>query len=133
MVEIMRVGLPAVLSPLVLAGNRISGPPAGEDIVAGDACYLTGDGRAYRSIGAAPDEAADVRGFAAASVRRGHGRIPTRGDGGGTLRADQRGVQRAEHEAVCQVSNRLSQGRDRAGPEACAGRSGPDQRQHHQE
>jgi hypothetical protein len=71
MVEIMRVGLPAVLSPLVLAGNRISGPPAGEDIVAGDACYLTGDGRAYRSIGAAPDEAADVRGFAAASVRRG--------------------------------------------------------------
>ncbi len=71
MVEIVRVGVPAVLSPLVLAGNRISGPPAGEDIVAGDACYLTGDGRAYRSIGAAPDEAADVRGFAAASVRRG--------------------------------------------------------------
>ena len=71
MTEFTKVGVPRVLSRLVLAGNRIVGPPAGEEIAVGDACYIGSDGRAYRSVGAAPGEAADVRGFAAAAAARG--------------------------------------------------------------
>lgn len=71
MAEIEKVGTPSVLSPLTLAGNRINGLPAGEDIAAGDACYIHTSGRAHRSSGAAAGEAADVRGFAAAPARRG--------------------------------------------------------------
>ena len=75
MAEIERVGTPAVLFVLPLAANRISGLLAGEDIAAGDACYIKGNGKskgkAYRSIGATADEAADVRGFAVAEATSG--------------------------------------------------------------
>src|SRR5919197_2540734 len=64
MAEITRVGTPAVLSVLTLAANRIHGSLAGEDIAAGDACYIGSDGKVRRSSGAAAGDAADVRGFA---------------------------------------------------------------------
>src|ERR671931_136367 len=51
MAEIMKAGTPSVVSALTLAANRINGSLAGEAIAAGDACYVDGAGRAYRSIG----------------------------------------------------------------------------------
>ena len=71
MAEIAKAGTPAVTSALILGANRSGALPAGEDIAAGDACHIEGDGRAYRSVGAADDEAADVLGFAAAGAKRG--------------------------------------------------------------
>jgi hypothetical protein len=71
MAEITRAGLPAVLLVLPPPANRIGGALAGEAIAAGDACRVGGSGTVYRSIGAADDEAADVRGFAAAGAKRG--------------------------------------------------------------
>ncbi len=71
MVEITRAGTPSVLSVLPLAANRITGVLAGEDIAAGDACYIDRNVWVYRSIGAAADAAADVRGFATAVAKRG--------------------------------------------------------------
>ena len=71
MTEIAKVGSPAVVSVLMLGGNRIDDVPAGEDIAAGDACYIGRDGMVHRSIGAVVGEAADVRGFAAAGARCG--------------------------------------------------------------
>ena len=71
MTEITKVGTPSVTSALTLAANRISGVRAGEDIAAGDACHIKGDGTVYRSSGATTGEAADVRGFAAAEARGG--------------------------------------------------------------
>ena len=75
MAEIARAGPPAVLLALPPAANRIGGLRAGEDIAAGDACYIRGNvrssGKVYRSVGAAPGEAADVRGFAVAGAKPG--------------------------------------------------------------
>ena len=71
MLEITKVGTPVVLSALALAANRINGSLAGEDIAAGDACTIAGDGKVYRSLGAAAGEAADVRGFAEAEASSG--------------------------------------------------------------
>ena len=71
MAQITKAGTPAVTSALVLGANRSGGLPAGEDIAAGDACHIKGEGRAYRSIGPADDGAADVCGFAAAGAKRG--------------------------------------------------------------
>src|SRR5437764_13945298 len=71
MAEITRVGTPAVLSVLTLAANRINGSPAGEDLAAGDACYIGSDGKVRRSSGAAAGDAADVRGFATTEAESG--------------------------------------------------------------
>ena len=71
MAEITKAGTPAVTSALVLGANRIGGRLAGEDIAAGDACYIKGNREVYRSVGAASGEAADVRGFAVAGAERG--------------------------------------------------------------
>jgi hypothetical protein len=71
MAEIARAGTPAVLLALPLAANRIGGLRAGEDIAAGDACYIRSNRKVYRSSGAVAGEAADVRGFAVAGARRG--------------------------------------------------------------
>jgi hypothetical protein len=68
MPEIDKIGTPAVVSPPPLAANSVGGARAGENIRAGDACYVGADGRIYRSIGARPDHAADVRGFAASDA-----------------------------------------------------------------
>src|SRR5688572_4988427 len=73
MTEIARSGTPSVASELSLASNRISGSAAGEDIAAGDACYIASDGKAHPSCAAAAGPAADVRGFAEAAALRGEG------------------------------------------------------------
>ncbi len=69
--EITKLGTPSVSSALALAANRISGVLAGEDIAAGDACHIDGDGKVRRSLGATADQAADVRGFAATEAKGG--------------------------------------------------------------
>jgi hypothetical protein len=71
MTEIMKAGSPAVVSVLMLGGNRIDDVPAGEDIASGDACHIDGDGMVHRSIGGTLGALADVRGFAAAAAARG--------------------------------------------------------------
>ena len=71
MAEIRKVGTPSVSSVLTLPANRIVGARAGENIAAGDACYIDGTGRVQRSSGAAPGPAADVRGFAATAASSG--------------------------------------------------------------
>ena len=43
MAESARAGTPTVLVVLPLAANRIGGARAGEDIAAGDACYIHAD------------------------------------------------------------------------------------------
>jgi hypothetical protein len=68
MPEIDKVGTPSVSSTRPLTTNSLGGALAGESIRAGDACYVGADGRVYRSIGARPDHAADVRGFAASNA-----------------------------------------------------------------
>ena len=69
--EIRRSGALAVTSTLVLGSNRITGLLAGEDLAAGDACYVDLNDRAYRAIAAVPGAAADVRGFALADTLAG--------------------------------------------------------------
>ena len=71
MAEITKLGTPAVVSVLTLAGNRLLGSPAGEDIAAGDACYIDVGGKVHRCIAGADSAAAEVRGFAAAAAERG--------------------------------------------------------------
>jgi hypothetical protein len=71
MAEIQMIGTPSVSSVLTLPANRIVGARAGEDIAAGDACYLDDAGRVQRSRGAAAGPSADVRGFAAAAASSG--------------------------------------------------------------
>jgi hypothetical protein len=43
----------------------------GEDIAAGDACYVKNDGKIWRSTGAAANAAAKVRGFAPYAAKSG--------------------------------------------------------------
>jgi hypothetical protein len=57
--------VPSVASQLVPAPNKITGLLAGEQLFAGDACYIKNDGKVYRSTGAAANAAAAVDGFAA--------------------------------------------------------------------
>ena len=71
MTEITKTGSPAVVSVLMLGGNRINDLPAGEDIASGDACRIDRDGRAWRSLGGVVREAAEVCGFAATAARSG--------------------------------------------------------------
>src|SRR5712691_3576138 len=68
MAEIAKVGTPTVVSRLILAHNRIEGSRAGEDVAAGDACYINDSGEVCRATGASAGGAAEVRGFAAAGA-----------------------------------------------------------------
>ena len=51
--------------------RRGSGLIAGEDLGAGDACYIKSDGKVWRSTGAAANAAAQVDGYAEADVKSG--------------------------------------------------------------
>ena len=51
--------------------HRINGLIAGEAIVAGDACRIHTDGKAYKASGAAANASAIVRGFAATDASSG--------------------------------------------------------------
>jgi hypothetical protein len=72
MAEIAKSGTPSLASTLPPSNCRITGLLAGENIAAGDACYIkASDGRAWRSTGAAVAAAAKVRGWAAEAAKAG--------------------------------------------------------------
>jgi hypothetical protein len=72
MAEISKSGNPSLASTLPPSNCRITGLLAGENVAAGDACYIkASDGRAWRSTGAAVAAAAKVRGFAAEAAKAG--------------------------------------------------------------
>lgn len=72
MAEIEKSGTPSISNQTPPQASQIgAGLIAGEDIEAGDACYITSDGTVKRSDGSAADEAAEVRGFAAMEATEG--------------------------------------------------------------
>ena len=65
MAEIAKSGTPSLSSVTPPQSSTIVGLKAGENIAAGDACYIrASDGRVMRSSGAAANAAAKVRGYA---------------------------------------------------------------------
>lgn len=71
MADIAKSGTPSVSTPAPPPNCKLSGLLAGEDIAAGDACYVKSDGKVWRSTGAAANAAAKVRGFAAQAAKSG--------------------------------------------------------------
>lgn len=72
MAELTRTGTPSLATAHPPANTRITGLLAGEDLAAGDACYVkTSDGKVYKSTGAAVAAAAKVRGFASQDTKLG--------------------------------------------------------------
>jgi hypothetical protein len=72
MAALTKSGTPSVTTLVYGPEHQIDGLVAGEDIAAGDACYIkAADGKVYRSSGAAANEAASVDGFAAMTARAG--------------------------------------------------------------
>jgi hypothetical protein len=71
MAEVAKSGVPSLSTALPCAGHQVgSNLRAGENLAAGDACYIKGsDGLVYRSTGAAANEAANVDGFAAVATK----------------------------------------------------------------
>lgn len=71
MAEISKGGTPSLATITPDHGSQTKGI-AGEDIAAGDACYIkTSDKKIWRSTGSAVAAAAKVRGFAAMSAKTG--------------------------------------------------------------
>ncbi len=73
MVAIAKSGTPSLstLGPIPGA-NKLPTLTAGENIAAGDACYIKGDdGKVWRSDGSATDEESAVHGFAPYAVNEG--------------------------------------------------------------
>lgn len=64
MADISKAGAPALYTYLPPSSAQLNGLGAGEDIAAGDACYVKSDGLVWRSIGTAANAAAKVRGYA---------------------------------------------------------------------
>ena len=64
MADIAKSGTPSLASVLPGQNDQHAGLLAGENIAAGDACYIKNDGKVWRSTGAAANAAAKVRGFA---------------------------------------------------------------------
>jgi hypothetical protein len=65
MAAVAKTITPSVCTPLPVDSDRLPPLPLGEDVAAGDACYIKNDGKIWRSIGttlAAP--AAEVHGYA---------------------------------------------------------------------
>lgn len=74
MAEIPKSGRPTLSNLLPPPPFRLSGLVAGEDLAAGDACYIkAADGKVWRASGAAANAAAKVRGFAAEAAGAGQG------------------------------------------------------------
>jgi hypothetical protein len=65
MASIAKNGVPSYASLLIPANDKITGLYCGEDIAAGDACYVKSDGKIWRSSGAAANAAAKIDGYAA--------------------------------------------------------------------
>lgn len=64
MAIIAKVGVPSLSTPTPVDPSRIGPLPIGEDIAAGDACYIKSDGKIWRSTAVAAAAAAEVHGFA---------------------------------------------------------------------
>lgn len=64
MADIAKSGTPSLSSQTPPQHTRLTGLVAGEDLAAGDACYVKNDGKVWRSSGAAANAAAKVRGYA---------------------------------------------------------------------
>ncbi len=71
MPALAKSGTPSLSTTLPCAAHKITGLLAGEDIAAGDACYIKSDGKVWRSSGAAANAAAVVDGFAAIAAKSG--------------------------------------------------------------
>ena len=71
MALLAKSGTPSLASRTPGAENRINGIKAGEDIAAGDACYIKSDGYAWRCDGTAADAKAKFRGMAAGAAQAG--------------------------------------------------------------
>jgi len=71
MADIAKSGTPSLATYLPPATAQTAGLLAGEDLAAGDACYIKSDGKVWRSTGAAANPAAKVRGFAAMATKAG--------------------------------------------------------------
>jgi hypothetical protein len=64
MADVAKSGTPSLASVLPPANQKINGLLCGEDIAAGDLCYIKSDGKIWRSTGAAANAAAEVVGMA---------------------------------------------------------------------
>ena len=71
MAAVAKSGTPSLASVLPPQNCQLAGLLAGENIAAGDACYINSSGVVIRSTGAAANAAAKVRGFAAEAVNNG--------------------------------------------------------------
>jgi hypothetical protein len=72
MAEISKSGTPSLATVTPGHNCQLAGLKAGEDIAAGDACYIkASDGLVWRSTGAAANAAAKVRGFAFKAAKSG--------------------------------------------------------------
>lgn len=71
MAVVAKSGVPSLASVLPPANNKITGLLAGEDIAAGDACYIASTGAVMRSNGTAANAAAKVDGYAAVAAKNG--------------------------------------------------------------
>lgn len=71
MANVNKSGKPSLSTRTPSAEHSIVGLSAGEDIAAGDACYIHSNGTVMRSTGAAANAAAKVRGFAGIDAQAG--------------------------------------------------------------
>lgn len=71
MALIAKSGTPSVSSVLPDASHKITGLTCGEDVAAGDACYIASTGKVMRSNGTAANAAAKCDGFAAIAAKSG--------------------------------------------------------------
>lgn len=72
MADIAKSGTPSISTIGVAPGSQKTPPLiAGENIAAGDACYIKNDGTVWRASGAAANAAAIVRGFAPTKANAG--------------------------------------------------------------
>lgn len=71
MALIAKSGTPSLASPIPTGGDLIRGLKAGEDIAAGDVCYIASSGLIMRSDGTATGAAAVGFGIAAGAAQSG--------------------------------------------------------------
>lgn len=64
MAAVVKSGTPSPATKVPPDTNKLPPMPIGEDIGAGDACYLKSDGKIWRSNGSAAAPAATVNGYA---------------------------------------------------------------------
>lgn len=71
MASVAKAGTPSLSSQTPPQANQISGLLAGEDIAAGDVCYIASDGDIMKSNGTSANAAAQAHGIAAAEAKSG--------------------------------------------------------------